>query len=385
MNSWLAHWLTMKTIDAYCAKAPPMPSLTWIDGEHTDHQTAAENMNEALETANLPLLNFLLVERRLNVNAFYQEKDWKNLSMTPLALCIRFAAHPSLKRLHCFLLLLSHGARPYDNASTDTRYPEYENCWAVWFKTFYVGANHPSYFQQEQEAQDCYLIMLASMLSHLNGHVESLNERSVEEEETPLESAVQWGASNATASFLSIQTVTMLLEAGALPNAGKMGTLCLTLRNHEDTATCLRLCQLLLDAGADINEHPKFLDEVTDERCEDTPLVAACARKGPDAVVLTHMLLDVKGMNPNICVGQRHKLSCLSLAADHPTHSKTLIKLLLLYGADPHHRARGHSILWHMPPATKNKFYAAWLHEPPTMMALSMRALRQRETTVFNK
>jgi hypothetical protein len=234
--------------------------------------------------------------------------------------------------------------------------------------------------EQEQEAQDCYLIMFASMLSRLNGHVEALNERSLEAEETALESAVQMFV----APFISIQTVTMLLEAGASPNAGKMGTLCLTLRNHTDTSTCLRLCQLLLDAGANVNEHPKFLDEVTDERCEDTPLVAACARKGPDAVVLTHLLLDVKGMNPNICVGKKHKASCLSFAADHPTHSKILIKLLLLYGADPHHRARGHSILWHMPPATKDKFYAAWLRDPPSI--ISMRELHRRETTtLFNK
>jgi hypothetical protein len=197
--------------------------------------------------------------------------------------------------------------------------------------------------QTKDDVANWFLFLLGQIL---DGIQESPNKNLIlnaaqmgTQDQSPLIAMLHFGHSDdAFVAHICVHAVAMLLAVGADPNPN-YGALSTALDEVTNTNACVHICQMLLDAGANVNEHPKCIDQ-DGTFYDNTPLVAATTREGDDAVLLTQLLLDAREPpNPNIACRQHEvnaRVSCLYFASIHRTHSRTLLKLLFLAGANPY-------------------------------------------------
>ena len=315
---------------------------------------------QVIESADLRLLRFLVVERGLDVNAFYVHEgpvvpDFMRGTQhyTPLGFCILHARYHLDRRwdyLKCFRFLVLHGAHKFRAAKHYTGTFEFQNDepllevlldeykgWSL------VHTLQAETLQTKDAVAEWFLFLLGQILEGIDRSPNKdliLNAAEMaSQDQSPLILMLQFGHSAAAfIAHICVHGVQMMLAVGADPNPN-YGALCMALDEVTDTNACVCICQMLLDAGANVNEHPRGIDQ-DGSFYDNTPLVAATTRTGDDAVLLTHLLLDARGPpNPNIACRQHEvnaRVSCLYFASVHPTHSRTLLKLLFLAGANPY-------------------------------------------------
>ena len=318
--------------------------------------TRSFSVCQVIEDANLSLLRFLVVERGLDVNAFYAREGGPEFTRgtqqyTPLGFCIvhaRFHLDRRWDYLQCFRFLVLHGAHKFRAALHyigNMDYMDNENLLQIlldefqnWSLVDILKAETP---ETKDDVANWFLFLLGQIL---DGIQESPNKNLIvngvhtgAQYQSPLILMLHFGHSDdGFIAHICVHAVAMLLAVGADPNPN-YGALCTALDEVTNTNACVRICQMLLDAGANVNEHPRCIDQ-DGTFYDNTPLIAATMRE--DAVLLTQLLLDARGPpNPNIACRQHEinaRVSCLYFASIHPMHSRTLLKLLFLAGANPY-------------------------------------------------
>jgi hypothetical protein len=370
---------------------------------------------QVIESADLRLLRFLVVERGLDINAFYVQdgigvpdfmRDTQHY--TPLGFCVQSARYHLDRRweyLKCFRFLVLHGAHKYraakhytgtfafqnDESLLELLLDQYKGWWLV-----YTLRNETP--QLKDDVAEWFLFLLGQILEGIDRSPNKdliLNAAQMASQDlSPLILMLQLGHSDdAFIAHICVHGVHMMLAVGANPNPN-YGALCMALDEVTNTNACVRICQMLLDAGADVNEHPRGIDQ-DGTFYDNTPLVAATTRTGDDAVLLTHLLLDARGPpNTNIACRQHEvnaRVSCLYFASVHPTQSRTLLKLLFLAGANPYTPLPGRTTIMRQmavldatkgTSATQDVFRFRTLDRDKTtdQLQMPMSTLRHRET-----
>lgn len=288
---------------------------------------------EACQDGNLRQLWLLVSKLKMDVNEVYHEDHCSENDdqpmFTPLLWCIRHANpwHAD-DYLRCMYFLLIRGSKLFNNelhSGYDENTDSQEDL--ILFLIHIMQQHNSSEFHSSPRGtyETMYLQMLALILHHAV-QTHQVEDMSFYAEYSQLRCAIM--ELHQAQPYLCTHTIAMLLETRAFLNCSG-AILCMALNEIQDEACCMQVCQLLLQAGADVNE--------TDEEEECTPLIAAIKRvHADDALPLTHLLLDARGVKPNLCIWyQGFQLPCLYFAAKHPHQADALLRLLLTYGADP--------------------------------------------------
>jgi hypothetical protein len=341
--------------DAFLHKGPDSALLdgggvSWYDGAPHTPQKHMAWMELACKRGANSTLHHLVVDLGIDPelplkidDAFknsiteYEDADVEYVEIRPLALVIEFAHTPHYRK--CIELLLRAGANPLHTCYEN---PNDERSMDAFF--YLLESMRAWLYHAKFERLQLQLEILALLLDHVKATPQELPFAAASandvKQELPLDIAIMLGAMPTEhTEYVCWNAVSMLLECKHLCIHTRLGALNTALRHVTSTAFCMRLCQKLLAAGVRVNETSSLRDLTTDAFLflQFTPLVTATLRPGPDCLVFTHMLLDVPHANPNLLVGNQEgvRQTCLCTAAQHPTHARPLVRLLLSYGADP--------------------------------------------------
>jgi hypothetical protein len=240
-------------------------------------------IEEAIREGKLGFLYKLIENKVIKMKELYYYAEMA--SYTPLGSCVNSSL--SLDSLKCFRLLLLHGSDIHDKARIASN-DKYESLIVVLLDRM------RDYIRNSEISLHMLTVIVKALgpenLGNEDANTDATTGYSI------LETAVRL---NSETGLLAVE---ILLEGGCKAKTQR-GALCEALKYTTNTNLCMKICQLLLKADPSIvNEHPKYVFIDDENVCKSTPLVAAVSRTGDDCLSLTHMLLDMAHVNPNICV-----------------------------------------------------------------------------------